>query len=106
MVKVSFEVGKPEKKPPGLKAQGLAKPLPSTTLWPELTEKAISSPTSAVMVLGLKIKPAAPTSTVIVFAAAKLARPKAPRRDRFNIIMAGNEFALGLGEGKLTLTTD
>jgi len=32
MVNGFVEVEKPEKKPPGLKAQGLAKPLPSTTL--------------------------------------------------------------------------
>jgi len=43
------------------------------------------------MLLGENVRPAAPTSTVIVFAAAILARP---RRDRFNSIMAENDFGL------------
>jgi len=46
------------------------------------------------MLLGENVKLVAPTSTVIVFAAAILARPKVPRRDRFNSIMAENGFGL------------
>jgi len=69
-----------------------------------LTLKVISSPTSAVMLLGVNVR-AGPTSTVIVFAAAILTRPKVPRRERFKSIVADNDFGLGLGGG-LKLTTD
>lgn len=56
------------------------------------------------MLLGVNVR-AGPTSTVIVFAAAILTRPKVPRRERFKNIMADNDFGLGLGGG-LKLTTD
>jgi len=58
------------------------------------------------MVLGENVRPASPTSTAIDFAAAILARPKVPRRDRLSSMMAEDDFGLGLGVGKMTLTTD